>query len=435
MNYSDTLEFLYSSLPMYQRIGKAAYKSDLNTTVRLDNYFDNPHRAFGTIHVAGTNGKGSVSHMLASVMQSAGYRTGLYTSPHFMDFRERIRVNGIMVDKAYVVDFVEDNKDIIKDLELSFFEMTVAMAFLYFKHKNVDVAVIETGMGGRLDSTNIITPEISVITNIGFDHTQYLGDTLEKIAAEKAGIIKHGIPVVIGKANKEVREVFIAKAHEMDSEIYFADDHYSVRKPDGNNNIEEQVFSVHKDGKNIIEELRTDMLGDYQALNIITVMQVLELMRKSWNINSESLHTGLRHVKENTGFMGRWQIMRKSPLVICDAGHNFDGLRLSISQLMKMGGNKIHIVLGTVNDKDIDSMLGVLPNNAKYYFTRAGIPRAMDEKILKEKASVYSLNGYSFDSVGDAYDSAMANAGTDDIIFIGGSTFVVADFLEYIRSD
>ncbi len=430
MNYSATLEFLYSSLPMYQRIGKAAYKSDLNTTIRLDNYFGNPHRAFKTIHIAGTNGKGSVSHMLASVMQSAGYKTGLYTSPHFIDFRERIRVNGKLVDKGYIVDYVKDNRDIIKELEPSFFEMTVAMAFLYFKRENVDVAVIETGMGGRLDSTNIITPELSVITNIGFDHTQYLGDTLEKIAAEKAGIIKHKVPVVIGQANKEVRKVFIAKAREMKSDIYFADDIYSVKKSDEDSDSEKQVFNVYMDGQRIIEKLSTDLLGDYQALNIITVMQVTELLRKSWNINSESLRTGLGNVKGNTGFAGRWQIMRQSPLVICDAGHNYDGLRFSISQLLKMKGNKIHVVLGMVNDKDIDSMLGLFPDSAEYYFTRAGIPRALDQEVLKEKASEYCLRGNSFSSVSDAYNSAMANANTGDIIFIGGSSFVVADFLK-----
>ena len=434
MNYSATLEFLYSSLPMYQRIGKAAYKSDLNTTIRLDNYFGNPHRAFKTVHIAGTNGKGSVSHMLASVMQSAGYKTGLYTSPHFIDFRERIRVNGKLVDKGYIVDFVKDNRDIIKELEPSFFEMTVAMAFLYFKRENVDVAVIETGMGGRLDSTNIITPELSVITNIGFDHTQYLGDTLEKIAAEKAGIIKHKAPVVIGQANKEVRKVFIAKAREMKSDIYFADDIYSVKKSDEDSDSEKQVFNVYMDGQHVIEKLATDLLGDYQALNIITVLRVTGLMQKNWEINSESLRTGLGNVKSNTGFAGRWQIMRQSPLVICDAGHNYDGLRLSISQLMKMKGNKIHVVLGMVNDKDIDSMLGLFPDSAEYYFTRDGIPRAMDQEVLKEKASEYCLKGHSFSSVSDAYKSAMANANTGDIIFIGGSSFVVADFLKDFSS-
>ncbi len=434
MNYSDTLEFLYSSLPMYQRIGKAAYKSDLITTIKLDNYFDNPHRAFSTIHIAGTNGKGSVSHMLASVMQSAGYTTGLYTSPHFLDFRERIRVNGAMADKDYIIDFVEENGDIFKDLEPSFFEMTVAMAFLYFKYKNVDVAVIETGMGGRLDSTNVISPELSIITNIGFDHTQYLGDTLKKIAAEKAGIIKEKVPVVVGRANRDVREVFIAKARAMKSEVYFADDHFSVKKPDEDNNIEEQVFNVYMDGEQIIEKLRTDLLGDYQVLNIITVMQAIRLMQKSWTINSESLLSGLRNVKRNTGFVGRWQIMRKLPIVICDAGHNPDGLSLSIEQLTKLRGNKIHIIIGMVDDKDIGNMLRILPDSAEYYFTQAAIPRALDREILLKKASEYNLRGHSYSSVSDAYDSAIAKAGTGDIIFIGGSSFIVADFLKYFNS-
>ncbi len=434
MNYSDTLEFLYSSLPMYQRIGKAAYKSDLTTTIKLDNYFGNPHRAFSTIHIAGTNGKGSVSHMLASVMQSAGYTTGLYTSPHFLDFRERIRVNGAMADEDYIIDFVEENRDIFKDLEPSFFEMTVAMAFLYFKHKNVDVAVIETGMGGRLDSTNVISPELSIITNIGFDHTQYLGDTLKKIATEKAGIIKEKVPVVVGRANRDVREVFIAKARAMKSEIYFADDHFSIKKPDEDNNIEEQVFNVYMDGEQINEKLRTDLLGDYQVLNIITVMQAIRLMQKSWTINSESLLSGLRNVKRNTGFVGRWQIMRKSPIVICDAGHNPDGLSLSIEQLTKLRGNKIHIIIGMVDDKDIGNMLRILPDSAEYYFTQAAIPRALDREILLKKASEYNLRGHSYSIVSDAYDSAIAKAGTGDIIFIGGSSFVVADFLKYFNS-
>ena len=435
MNYSNTLDFLFSSLPMYQRIGKAAYKSDLKTTIRLDNYFGNPHRSFKTVHIAGTNGKGSVSHMLASVMQAAGYKTGLYTSPHFTDFRERIRVNGIPIDKKYIIDFVESNRDIIKELEPSFFEMTVALAFLYFQKKNVDIAVIETGMGGRLDSTNVITPELSVITNISFDHTQYLGDTLGKIATEKAGIIKHRVPVVIGRANKEVREVFITKAREMNSDIYFAEDLYSLEKSGKDSDGNKQVFNVYMDDHIVIEKLSTDLLGDYQSYNIITVLQVVHLLQKNWKINSESLRNGLDNVKGNTGFTGRWQIMQKSPLVICDAGHNYDGLLLSVSQLKKMGGNKIHIVLGVVNDKDIDSMLGVLPGSAKYYFTRAGIPRAMDEKILEGKASFYNLKGHSYRTVREAYDAAMANAGSDDIIFISGSSFVVADFLEYFSSE
>ncbi|MEA1886837.1 MAG: folylpolyglutamate synthase/dihydrofolate synthase family protein [Bacteroidota bacterium] len=434
MNYSDTLDFLYSSLPMYQRIGKAAYRSDLDNTIRLDNYFGKPHRAFNTIHIAGTNGKGSVSHILASVLQSAGYKTGLYTSPHFIDFRERIRVNGELAEKEYIVDFVKDNRDIIQKLEPSFFEMTVAMAFLYFKQKNVDVAVIETGMGGRLDSTNIVTPLLSVITNIGFDHTQYLGNTLEKIAAEKAGIIKNQVPVVIGQTGKEVRKVFNAKAREMDADIYFADDNFSVEKVAKGHNKYEQVFNIYRNGLPFVEDLYTDLTGDYQALNIITFMQAFELMKNSLELNTDSLRSGVGHVKENTGLMGRWQIMRKSPLVICDSAHNYDGLSYAISQLMKMKGGKLHFIIGMVNDKDVDSILGLFPDDAEYYFTRASIPRALDHEILRGKAIQYSLRGNAFHSVGDAYNSALSNAEAGDIIFIGGSIFVVADFLKNFSS-
>ncbi|MGM0528867.1 MAG: bifunctional folylpolyglutamate synthase/dihydrofolate synthase [Bacteroidota bacterium] len=430
MNYNDTLEFLYSSLPMYQRIGKAAYKSDLDDTIRLDNYFGKPHREFITIHIAGTNGKGSVSHILASVLQSAGYKTGLYTSPHFIDFRERIRVNGKMAEEEYIVDFVKDNKGIIQELEPSFFEMTVALAFLYFKQKDVDIAVIETGMGGRLDSTNIITPRLSIITNIGFDHTQFLGETLEKIAAEKAGIIKNQVPVVIGRSQNEVRDVFTTKAREMNSEIYFADDNFSVVKRTKGDNKYENVFDIYRKGIPLVRELYTDLAGDYQALNIITFMQAFELLQNSLELSTDSLRCGLRHVKDNTGLIGRWQIMRESPLVICDSSHNYDGLRHAISQLMKMKAGKLHFIFGIVNDKDVDSILGLFPGEAEYYFTRASIPRALNHEILREKAVKYSLRGKAYSSVDDAYNSALSNADAGDIIFIGGSIFVVADFLK-----
>ncbi|MDZ7738601.1 MAG: folylpolyglutamate synthase/dihydrofolate synthase family protein [Bacteroidales bacterium] len=430
MKYSDVLDFLYSSLPMYQRIGKAAYKADLSTSVSLDDYFGNPHRSFRTIHVAGTNGKGSVSHMLASVLQAAGYRTGLYTSPHLLDFRERIRVNGKMIGKDDVIDFVVDNMDMIRKLETSFFEMTVAMAFLYFKQQQVDIAVIETGMGGRLDSTNIIKPEISVITNIGLDHMQYLGNTIPEIAEEKAGIIKDKVPVVIGESDTEAAPVFIRKANEHDSDIFFADKVFSLELLKGENDVAGQLFNAYRDKKLFMQELYTDMTGNYQKMNIITVLQVAELLIAGNTLDKDSLRRGLRNVKQDTGLSGRWMIIRQSPLVICDPAHNYPGLKIVIEQLMELKKSKLHIVLGMVNDKDIDTILGLFPADAEYYFTRASIPRAMDQDLLKSRAARCSLSGDSYASVPTAYDAALQEAGQHDVIFIGGSTFVVADLLK-----
>ncbi len=430
MKYSDVLDFLYSSLPMYQRIGKAAYKADLSTSISLDNYFGNPHRCFKTIHVAGTNGKGSVSHMLASVLQAEGYTTGLYTSPHLLDFRERIRVNGKMIGRNDVIDFVVDNKDVIKELKTSFFEMTVAMAFQYFKQQEVDIAVIETGMGGRLDSTNIVMPEISVITNIGLDHTQYLGNTLAKIALEKAGIIKDKVPVVIGESDPETAPVFIEKAREHDSAIFFADKNFSLELPGGESNHYRQVFNVYKGKKPFMQKLHTDMTGNYQEMNIITVLQVAELLIAGNTLDKDSLRRGLRNVKQDTGLSGRWMMVRQSPLVICDPAHNYAGLKIVTEQLVRLQKDKLHIVLGMVNDKDADTILGLFPEDAEYYFTRASIPRAMDQDTLKEAASGYSLSGNTYASVAKAYGAALQAAGQNDVIFIGGSTFVVADFLK-----
>ncbi|MBS0011449.1 MAG: bifunctional folylpolyglutamate synthase/dihydrofolate synthase [Bacteroidales bacterium] len=430
MDYQAAIDFLYSSLPMYQRIGRAAYKSDLATTLSLDRYFGYPHRAFRTIHVAGTNGKGSVSHMLAAILQTAGYKTGLYTSPHYIDFRERIRVNGRMADRQYVVDFVEGNKEIIEELNPSFFEMTAAMAFDYFKKREVDIAVIETGMGGRLDSTNIITPEISVITNIGFDHMQYLGDTLEKIAVEKAGIIKEKVPVTVGYAGEGVRKVFLDRAAEMKSEIYFAGENYRAVRKNKDKQGDRQVFTVYRHGKSLMEELSTDMTGDFQAQNIITVLQLTEVLKDKLGLNEAIIRAGLDNVKGITGFTGRWQIIRRSPLVICDSGHNADGLKASLAQLKKMKGRKLHIVLGLVNDKDTGSLLILFPRNARYYFTRAGIPRALDQQVLRAEAARYSLKGNAYGSVDEAFNAALRKAGDEDIIFVGGSTFIVADLLK-----
>lgn len=432
MKYSDVLDFLYSSLPMYQRIGKSAYKADLSTSVSLDNYFGNPHRFFRTIHVAGTNGKGSVSHMLASVLKADGYRTGLYTSPHLLDFRERIRINGEVIGKDDVIGFVVDNMNIIKELKSSFFEMTVAMAFSHFKEQEVDIAVIETGMGGRLDSTNIIMPEISVITNIGPDHTQYLGDSPAKIAVEKAGIIKDKVPVVIGESDAETAPVFIGKAREHDSAIYFADKNYSLEHLNGDSDSSGQVFNVYQGKKPFMQALCTDMTGKYQEMNIITLLQVAGLLINNNTLEKSSLRAGLRNVIQATGLSGRWMTIRHSPLVICDPAHNFPGLKIVIEQLMGLKKNKLHIVLGMVSDKDADTILGLFPADAQYYFTRPSIPRAMDQYILQEKASGYSLPGDTYASVAMAYDSALQKAGQYDVIFIGGSTFVVADLLKIL---
>ncbi len=434
MNYSDTLDFLYSSLPMYPRIGKAAYKSNLDTTLRLDNHLGKPHRSFRSIHIAGTNGKGSVSHMLAAVLQAAGYKTGLYTSPHYIDFRERIRVDGKMVDEQYVIDFVRENRDILMELEASFFEMTVAMAFSYFEKEKVDLAIVETGMGGRLDSTNIITPLVSVITGIGFDHTQYLGDTLEKIAMEKAGIIKQEVPVVIGQAVAGLRKLFEDRAIQMHAPIFFAEDRYTIQNRGCAPDDGLQGFDVYRDGMLFLEELCTDLLGDFQALNIRTVLQVLELLEGEIAGIPGSLREGLMKVKKLTGFMGRWQVMRQSPRVICDSGHNADGLATSVRQLLNMKHDRLHMVIGMVNDKDISAILDMLPADAKYYFTRAAIPRALDQDILRSEAEKYSLEGSSYPSVIEAYRSAMDNADKKDIIFVGGSSFVVADFLRDYES-
>ncbi|MEE4215305.1 MAG: folylpolyglutamate synthase/dihydrofolate synthase family protein [Bacteroidales bacterium] len=434
MNYSDTLDFLYSSLPMYQRIGKAAYKSNLDTTLRLDNHLGKPHRSFRSIHIAGTNGKGSVSHMLAAVLQDAGYKTGLYTSPHYIDFRERIRVDGKMVDEQYVIDFVRENMDILMELEASFFEMTVAMAFSYFEKEKVDMAIVETGMGGRLDSTNIITPLVSVITGIGFDHTQYLGDTLEKIAMEKAGIIKQEVPVVIGQAGAGLRKLFEDRAIQMHAPIYFAEDRYTIQNRGCAPGEGLLGFDVYRDGMLFLEELCTDLLGDFQALNIRTVLQVVELLEGEISGMAGPVREGLMKVKKLTGFMGRWQVMRQSPLVICDSGHNADGLATSVRQLLNMKHDRLHMVIGMVNDKDISAILDMLPADAKYYFTRATIPRALDQDILRSEAEKYSLEGSSYPSVIEAYRSAMDNADKKDIIFVGGSSFVVADFLRDYES-
>lgn len=430
MNYKRTLEFLYSQLPAYHRIGKAAYKSDLHNIVALDGSLGRPHTEYKTIHIAGTNGKGSVSHMLASVLMEAGYKTGLYTSPHIVEFRERIRVNGSMIPEGNVTRFVADHSDLLISLKPSFFEMSVAMAFEYFRESQVDIAVIETGLGGRLDSTNIITPVVSVITNIGHDHMDLLGDTLEKVAWEKAGIIKKGIPVIISESQKDSADVFLKKSSETGSEIFFADKNYKCHLGVLDYISKKRKYSVNDlfTSDEFIGE--TPLGGDYQAMNIQAVFQTCSILGKIFGINDGNIISGISKVVKNTGLMGRWQIMDKDPLVICDTGHNREGLEYVVSQLKKLDAKKLHIVLGFVSDKDIGSVLPIFPVSAEYYFTKASVPRALDENILYEKAASFGLKGRPFPDVKSALSAAKTKSSKADAIFIGGSTFVVADALQ-----
>ena len=424
MNYQETLNWLFSQLPMYQREGQAAYKANLDNTLALDEYFKHPHTHFKTIHVAGTNGKGSVSHMLASILQEAGYKTGLYTSPHLKDFRERIKINGEMVSEQYVIDFVEDNKDLFASIHPSFFEMTVAMAFKYFADQQVDIAVIEVGLGGRLDSTNIITPLASVITNISFDHMALLGNTLEKIAGEKAGIIKSGIPAIVGARDKEYDYVFEERAASVNTTLSFAGEQWNVEKnPEGN-------YHLKRSSGEEFCNLSCELKGDYQRKNIPTVLETIPALRAAGlQITDEQVRTGISRVITNTGLHGRWQTLAQSPLTICDTGHNIDGITEIVQQLQKCQYERLHFVIGMVNDKDVDHVLCILPKDAIYYFTKASIPRAMNEEILAEKARTAGLHGTCYPTVATAYEAARQNATKQDMIYIGGSTFVVAEVL------
>lgn len=425
MNYNQTIEFLYNSLPVFHRIGGPAYKANLANTLELDEYFNHPHRQFKTIHIAGTNGKGSVSHMIASVLQVGGYRTGLYTSPHLKDYRERIRINGIAISEDAVIDFVKNHGSILERMQPSFFEMSVAMAFDYFAKEKVDIAVIEVGMGGRLDSTNIISPLLSVITNISLDHTQFLGKNTTLIAAEKAGIIKAGIPVIIGETQAETRDVFLEKAWECNSEILFADMRYSVTARGTNG--QRQVFEI-KDMRGRTYYLEPDLLGLYQRKNIITAFASLQELKKMVPaINDQSIEEGIRDTALRTGLRGRWEILHKNPLIICDTAHNEAGLGIVAEQLATLSFRQLHFVFGTVKDKDPANVLNILPSNAIYYFTKANIPRALDEISLQQAASKYGLKGNSYPSVATALKAAKKSAGKDDVIFIGGSNFIVAE--------
>jgi len=403
MNYQKTLAYLFAQLPMYQRVGKAAYKVDLTNTYDLCKLLNNPENKFKSVHVAGTNGKGSTSHMLASILQEAGYKVGLYTSPHLKDFRERVKINGEMITEKEVISFVEKYKSDFEKMNLSFFEWTVGLAFDYFANQKVDIAIIETGLGGRLDSTNVVTPEVSVITNIGIDHTQFLGDTLGKIAVEKAGIIKPNVPVVIGETQKETTAIFQNKAEQGKSPIQFAD-------------------------ALIKNTLQTDLKGVYQQKNIKTCLAVSNcLIDKGWRISKNNIEIGLQNVVKNTGLLGRWQVLSENPLTICDTGHNEEGVKELVGQIKNTAYNKLHFIFGAVNDKSIEKVLELLPKAALYYFCAAKIPRAMPVKELMKVAKQKGLNGMAYDSVETALSAAKANALGNDLIFIGGSTFVVAE--------
>jgi dihydrofolate synthase / folylpolyglutamate synthase len=406
MNYQETVNWMFEQLPMYQNIGKSAYKADLTNTILLSEYLGNPEKKLKCIHVAGTNGKGSTSHMLASILQEAGYKVGLYTSPHLKDYRERIKINGSEVSEDFVIDFIKKNKVFFEQNSLSFFEMTVGLALDYFVNQKIDIAIIEVGLGGRLDSTNIISPLVSVITNIGLDHTQFLGNTLELIAKEKAGIIKHKIPVVIGEYNNQTKSVFIDKAFEENAEIYFASD-------------------------TIQENYPSDLAGDYQVANKKTVSQTIRILQSQhfFIINEENIKNGFLNVIKNTGLQGRWQILQEKPMVICDTAHNKHGLEIVLKQLQKQKFDQLHFVFGVVNDKDLDSILPLFPKNAIYYFCKPNIFRGLDAKILQQESKKYALNGEVYISVTNAYKSALQNTSPNDLIYIGGSTFVVAEIL------
>lgn len=426
MDYKQTLDYMYSQLPMFTRVGAVAIKKDLGNTIALCSALDNPHKKFKTIHVAGTNGKGSVSHILASVFQSAGYKTGLYTSPHLKDFRERIKINGQMIPQQEVVDFVAQNKPIFETIKPSFFEMTVALSFNYFAQQQVDIAIIETGLGGRLDSTNIISPELSVITNIGYDHMDMLGETLPLIAAEKAGIIKQNIPVVIGETHPETETVFTNKAKSLNAPNLFADKHYTILPYESSSDTISVKIAQNNTAK--VTELTCDLTGIYQKQNIVTAYAAIKQMQKQgWQLSPQSIENGFAKAKTNTGLLGRWQKLATSPLTYADTGHNVDGIKHIITQINQQQFQNLHIVWGMVKDKAIDKILALLPQNATYYFCAANIPRALAAEELKQQASHFNLEGNTYPSVEAAVQATNEAATKSDMIFIGGSTFIVAE--------
>ena len=427
MNYQETLNYLYNSTPVFEHVGAVAYKEGLQNTLALDKHFNHPHTNFKTIHIAGTNGKGSCSHSLASILQEAGYKVGLYTSPHLVDFRERIRVNGQCISKERVVKFVKDERKFFEPLHPSFFELTTALAFKYFDEQKVDIAIIEVGLGGRLDCTNIISPILSIITNISFDHTQFLGDTLAKIAGEKAGIIKKGVPVIIGEANEETRPVFQSKANEVNSDIVFAEDNAIVTSSspivDGGRRYNLSNNST----------LVGELSGDYQERNMNTILCACNIL-KQMNIikNDDIIAKGLTNICKNTGLLGRWQTIQNNPTVVCDTGHNVGGWNYLAPQIKRQQCNQLRIVFGMVDDKDINSVMYLLPKNAIYYWTQAESKRAIKAERVAEIAIKHDLRGEIFDNVEVAYTKALQDSNKDDFVFVGGSSYIVADLLTFL---
>lgn len=429
MNYQETVNYLFNATPVFENIGAKAYKSGLENTITLDNRYGNPHRKFKSIHIAGTNGKGSCSHTLASILQEAGYKVGLYTSPHLIDFRERIKINGECISEEYIIDFVEKERSFFEPLHPSFFELTTALAFKYFAEANIDIAVIEVGLGGRLDCTNIITPILSVITNISFDHTQFLGNTLEQIAKEKAGIIKTGVSVVIGETTNETKKVFAEKAQSVGTSIIFAEEHDEIidYQLSSNGGI---TYTTKHYGK-----IHGDLGGIYQAKNTNTVLNAVNILKNLKILDNDSnIIKGISHVCSQTGLMGRWQLLRTYPTVICDTGHNLGGWIYLSKQIKAQKYDNLHIIFGMVDDKDIDKVMALMPGNATYYFTQAKSKRAIPANVVREKGLSLGLQGYCYDNVKEAYEIALSDAKEEDFVFVGGSSYVVADLLTYLRN-
>lgn len=427
MDYQETIQYLYDRLPVFHIIGSSAYKPGFDNTIRLMELLDNPHKKFKSIHVAGTNGKGSVSHYIASILQQAGYKVGLYTSPHLVDFGERIRINGKMIEEQYVIDFIEHNKNSIETIQPSFFELTMAMGFSYFADQKVDIAVVEVGLGGRLDSTNIIHPELSIITNIAFDHVEFLGDTLEKIATEKAGIIKQGVPVVIGETHSETKPVFLQKAVEMNTEIIFASEKIQVKL----DKFCKGKMLVDADNRHYISELS----GIYQLKNIATLLTAIEVLNatSSFHVPDKSIKSGMEYVCSITGLRGRWEVISLNPLIIADTGHNVNGIQEVVNQLKHQEYKTLRIVIGMVNDKDISGVLQLLPKEAVYYFTQAMVKRALPADELKNRAFSYQLLGRNYDLIQNALDDSISDSDPKDLILITGSNFVVGEALTLLN--
>lgn len=423
--YSETLQWLYQQLPMYQRMGPAAMKKDLTNIRRLSDALGNPHRSFPSIHIAGTNGKGSTAHMLSAVFQAAGYRTGLYTSPHYRDFRERIKWNGQLVPEQWIVDFVAEHRQLFLTVRPSFFEITVAMAFQYFAAEQVDMAIIETGLGGRLDSTNIVRPELSIITNISYDHMQFLGDTLPEIASEKAGIIKPRVPVVIGETQPESRPVFLAKAKRENSPISFADQHLAATLLRAD--YRQSVYRIDVDGATWFSELAIDVFGDYQRRNVQTVLHSLRHLSDSWSLDDQAIERGLGQVRSLSRFLGRWQVLGKHPLILCDSAHNEAGMQEVHRQLQQIAYRQLHVVLGMVRDKDPKQTLQGWPREGLYYFCQPDVPRRLPAPELARHAGEMGITGQVYPSVQNALTAAREAAQPEDLIFVGGSIFVVAE--------